>query len=55
MNMATKLRTGLAQVFSIIGDAMATASAIEQGRRPAARHLRGLGIDPEAFRQIKRF
>lgn len=51
--MFTRQRTTLGEVFGIIGDALATAAAVRQHRQPAARHLRGLGIDPEQFRQIR--
>jgi hypothetical protein len=46
-------RIRITEIFSIIGDAIAAASAVEAGRQPKARTLRGLGIDPKAFREIK--
>jgi len=46
-------RIRITEVLSIIGDAIAAASAIETGRQPKARTLRGLGIDPKAFRKIR--
>jgi hypothetical protein len=48
-------RARLGELFTVFGNAIAAASAVSQGRQPAARDLRGLGIDPEQFRQIKRF
>lgn len=52
--MFTSKRTTFGEVLGIIGDALATAAAVRQHRQPAPRHLRGLGIDPEHFRQIYR-
>ncbi|WP_274626218.1 hypothetical protein [Arvimicrobium flavum] len=52
--MTTPKRITLSEVLGIIGDAVATAAAVRNRRQPAARHLRGLGIDPEQFRQIGR-
>ena len=46
-------RITFAEVFGIIGDALATAAAVRNGRQPNARNLRGLGIDPEQFRKIR--
>jgi hypothetical protein len=46
-------RAGLGEFFSVLGSAIAAASAVDSGRRPAARDLRALGIDPERFRQIR--
>lgn len=39
----------LGRAFAVIGAASAAAAAIESGRRPAARHLDTLGIDPASF------
>jgi hypothetical protein len=46
-------RIRITEILSIIGDAIAAASAVEAGRQPKARNLRGLGIDPEQFRDIR--
>jgi hypothetical protein len=46
-------RTRLGEIFTIIGDALATAAAVSNGHQPKARNLRGLGIDPEQFRKIR--
>ena len=43
------------QILTVIGDALASASAVQQGRRPKADNLRGLGIDPAEFRKISRY
>jgi len=45
----------VSEILTVIGDAMATASAVQQGRQPKARNLRGLGIDPAQFREIGRY
>ena len=47
-------RTTFAEIITIMGDALAAAASVRQGRQPDARNLRGLGIDPEQFRQIGR-
>lgn len=44
----------LGSVFDAFGSAVAVASAVEAGRVPQSKHLRTLGIDPEAFRSIGR-
>jgi hypothetical protein len=46
-------RTRIGEILSVIGDAIATAAAVRNGRQPKARNLRGLGIDPEQFRKIR--
>lgn len=51
--MSTK-RSALREFFTLIGDAVAVSAAVRGGRQPADRNLRGLGIDPEQFRQIGR-
>lgn len=40
-------------VFAALGAAGASASALEGGRRPRARDLRALGIDPAGFDTIR--
>jgi hypothetical protein len=45
----------LREVLSSMGNAIAAASAVERGAKPLDEDLRRLGIDPEAFRRIKRF
>lgn len=35
--------------------AISASAAVESGKQPDARTLRRLGIDPERFRQIRRF
>lgn len=53
--MATRQRRStIAEIMSVMGDALAVAAAVRQGKQPAARNLRGLGIEPEQFRQIGR-
>ncbi len=48
-------RSAISEILQIMGDALATAAAVRQGRQPASRNLRGLGIDPEQFKQIGRY
>jgi hypothetical protein len=43
------------EILTVIGNALASASAVQQGRRPKADNLRGLGIDPAEFRKISRY
>lgn len=45
--------TGIGEFFNLMGSAISTASALETGRRPSARHLRRLGIDPMRFSTIR--
>ena len=40
--------------FDVIGSAVAVSSAVEANKRPRARDLRTLGIDPSAFDTITR-
>ncbi|WP_162241351.1 MULTISPECIES: hypothetical protein [unclassified Rhizobium] len=46
--MTTK-RNIFGRAFAVIGAASAAAAAIEGGRRPQARDLNTLGIDPASF------
>ncbi|MBX3567163.1 MAG: hypothetical protein KF914_03845 [Rhizobiaceae bacterium] len=50
-------RTGLAiaGLAGVFGNAVAAAAAVNGGRQPRSRDLRALGIDPQAFRDIKSF
>lgn len=48
-------RSAIVEIISVMGDALAAAAAVRQGRQPRAHNLLGLGIDPEQFRRIKRF
>ena len=41
--------TGIGEFFGMMGSAINTAAALEKGRRPDARDLRRLGIDPMCF------
>ena len=50
-------RSAFARIGSAVrtfGSAVAAAQAVESGRKPAARHLRALGIDPRQFAEIGR-
>lgn len=40
--------------FRTLGSAIAVAQAVETGRRPSARDLETLGIDPSHFTRIGR-
>ncbi len=54
--MANQTRHSLvSEILAVIGDAMASASAVQQRRQPTAKNLRGLGIDPAQFRKIGRY
>lgn len=44
---------GIGEFFNMLGSALSTASALETGRRPNARDLRRLGIDPIRFDTIR--
>ena len=46
--------TETASLLTLIGAAVGAASATEQHRVPAARHLERLGIDKAAFEAIRR-
>lgn len=39
---------------TMFGSAAAVSAAVENGRAPNDRHLKSLGIDPVAFRNIGR-
>lgn len=45
--------SALRQFFAVVGDAVAVSAAVRIGRQPAAHNLRGLGIDPKRFREIR--
>ena len=45
----------LGNVFNTLADAVAVTAAVRENRRPAARNLRGLGIDPVQFDNIGKF
>lgn len=47
-------RSFFGEVFSSLGSAIAVAAATENGRRPRARDLQRLGIDPAQFDGIRR-
>ena len=46
--------TAIAGFFDVIGSAVSVSSAVEANKRPRARELRTLGIDPSAFDTITR-
>jgi hypothetical protein len=50
--MSTR-RSTLREFFTMIGDAVAVSAAVRGGRQPAEHNLRGLGIDPKRFREIR--
>jgi len=47
-----KLIATLSTFAEVFGSAAAVASAVEGGRAPKAKHLKTLGIEPDAFRSI---
>jgi len=51
----TNVFSRVGDFFEIFGSAAAAASAVENGRRPTARHLKRLGIDADQFRSIGKF
>lgn len=53
--MFRRTRLGIAGLVGVFGNAVAAAAAVNHGRQPKARDLRALGIDPQAFRDIKSF
>lgn len=53
--MTSKNRMGfIGSAFAVFGAARAVAAAVEGRRRPDARDLRTLGIDPENFPDVRR-
>ncbi|HWK69075.1 MAG TPA: hypothetical protein VNS34_29470 [Rhizobiaceae bacterium] len=50
-----QIRSAVVEIMSVMGDALAVAAAVRQGRQPRARNLLGLGIDPEQFGRIDRY
>jgi hypothetical protein len=44
---------GIGDLFLAFGSAVAVSRAVEAGRKPRARHLADLGIDPRAFDKIR--
>jgi hypothetical protein len=48
-------RSTFADLLGILGSAIAIASAEENGRTARGQDLRRLGIDPVAYRKIRRF
>jgi hypothetical protein len=45
----------IADAINVLGSAVAAAYAAEAGRSPKARDLANLGIEPKAFRDIRRY
>lgn len=41
------------EFFTTIGDAVAVSAAVRNGQQPRDSNLRGLGIDPARFREIR--
>lgn len=46
----SRQRLTFSEMFAIIGDSIAVAAAVEEGRTPPAAALRRLGIDPRNLR-----
>jgi len=46
-------KTGVGEFFSMMASAINAAAAVEAGRRPHARDLRQLGIDPLRFNRVR--
>ncbi len=47
--------SGFGRFVGTLGSAIALASAVESGRRPLARDLEILGIDPRQFTKIRHY
>lgn len=47
--------TRIGDMIATFGSAVAAAQAVEAGRRPRARDLANLGIEPKAFEKIGRY
>ncbi len=53
--MTSNTRMGfLSRAFAVLSAATAAATAVEGHRRPRARDLRTLGIDPATFPETRR-
>lgn len=50
-----KVFSAIGDFFTVFGSAVAASHAVEAGRKPRARDLRNLGMDPAAFNKIGRF
>ena len=48
-------RNPISRMLTTFGSAVAVARAVESGRKPNARDLTNLGIEPVAFDNIRRF
>lgn len=48
-------RNPISRMLTAFGSAVAVARAVESGRKPNARDLANLGIEPVAFNNIRRF
>ncbi|PSJ57923.1 hypothetical protein [Pseudaminobacter soli (ex Li et al. 2025)] len=54
--MFTRQRNSkLGELFMLLGNAIAAASAVSHGRQTYAGNLHRLGLDAEEFRRINRF
>ncbi|MCW5719741.1 MAG: hypothetical protein KIS86_01215 [Devosia sp.] len=47
-----KFFAALEDFVTVFGSAAAVSAAVEGGRAPKAKHLKALGIAPDAFRSI---
>jgi hypothetical protein len=55
IDMFERTRSRIAGLAGLLGHAAAAGSAVGDGRRPKARDLKALGIDPRAFGEIGPF
>lgn len=53
--MSSRFTRGISEFFNIVGSAVAVSAATREGRRARTSDLQRLGIDPQRFREIKRF
>jgi hypothetical protein len=57
MHMSTNLKNMrggfIGRAIAVFGAATAASAAVEGGRKPQARDLKTLGIDPKAFDRVQ--
>jgi hypothetical protein len=53
--MSNRFTRGISEFFDIVGSAVAVSAATREGRQARSSDLQRLGIDPQRFREIKRF
>jgi len=51
----SKFARGISDFLDIVGSAVAVSAATREGRQARASDLQRLGIDPQRFREIRRY